>query len=175
MGEKVRGVNLNTEPELFELNQAGRMSHFGKPVMRNLGYKERTVRDYVYKLRNEHNLPKTERKREYSSVPELPPGQQLQADFGQYWAERQDARRIKLHFVIFILAHSRYKYIVWQTRSFTSVDFVRSLESCFESLGGIPRELVIDQDRLMTVDENYGDIIYTHEFERCKNRHGFTV
>lgn len=138
-------------------------------------YKERTVRDYVRKLRIEHNLPKTERKREYFSVPELPPGQQLQADFGQYWAERQDARRIKLHFVIFILAHSRYKYIVWQTRSFTSVDFVRSLESCFEAFGGIPRELVIDQDRLMTVDENYGDIIYTHEFERCKNRHGFTV
>lgn len=27
----------------------------------------------------------------------------------------------------------------------------------------------------MTVDENYGDIIFTQEFERCKKRHGFAV
>jgi hypothetical protein len=92
-----------------------------------------------------------------------------------YNAIRQGLNRIKLHFVIFILAHSRYKYIVWQKRPFTSIDFVNSLESCFEAFGGIPMELVIDQDRLMTVDENYGDIIYTREFERCKILHDFTV
>ena len=138
-------------------------------------YNERTTRDYVLRLRDEYNIPKTSRTRDYGPIPELPPGQQLQADFGVYNALRQGAHRIKLYFVIFILAHARYKYIVWQTRHFTSIDFVRSLESCFETFSGIPRELVIDQDRLMTVDENYGDIIYTHEFERCKNRHGFTV
>lgn len=27
----------------------------------------------------------------------------------------------------------------------------------------------------MVVDENYGDIIFTQEFERCKNRHGLAV
>ena len=27
----------------------------------------------------------------------------------------------------------------------------------------------------MTVSENHGDIIHTYEFERCKNRHGFSV
>ena len=81
-------------------------------------------------------------------MPELPPGIQLQADFGVFNATRQGMRRIKLYFVIFILAHSRYKYIVWQSRHFTSLDLVRSLESCFQAFGGIPRELVIDQDRL---------------------------
>jgi len=55
-----------------------------------------------------------------------------------------------------------------QTRHFTSIDFVRSLESCFQALGGCPAQLVIDQDRLMVVSENYGDIIFTQEFERCK-------
>lgn len=108
-------------------------------------------------------------------MPEFAPGVQLQVDFGVYNAIRAGARRIKLFFVIFILAHSRYKYIVWQTRHFTSIDLVRSLESCFQALGGMTKELVIDQDSLMVVNENYGDIIYTHEFERCKNRHGFTM
>ena len=139
-------------------------------------YPERTVRNYVFNLRKKHGLTKfCNKEREYSCIPELPPGQQLQADFGEYWALRQDKRRIKLYFVAFILAHSRYKYILWQTRPFHAVDFVRSLESCFEEFGGLPQELVIDQDSLMVVSENNGDIIHTYEFERCKNRHGFSV
>lgn len=138
-------------------------------------YKERTVRDYVLKLRREYDIPKHVATREYGTVPELPPGKQLQADFGEYNAIRHEARRIKLYFVIFILAHSRYKFIVWQDKPFTSIDFVRSLESCFQAIGGVPEELVIDQDRLMVVNENYGEILYTKEFERCKTRHGFEV
>ncbi len=138
-------------------------------------YKERTVRDYVAKLRKSYDLPRQKTGREYGSIPELPPGVQMQADFGFFNADRPGARRIKLYFVVFILAHSRYKYLVWQTRHFTSIDLVRSLESCFQAFGGRPEQLVIDQDRLMVVDENYGDIIFTQEFERCKNRHGFAV
>lgn len=138
-------------------------------------YKDRTVRDFVFKLRKLHDIPRVTATREYGNIPELPPGQQLQADFGVLHAIRENARRIRLHFVIFVLAHSRYKFLVWQSRHFTSIDFVRALEACFEAFGGLPQELVIDQDRLMTVDENYGDIIHTYEFERCKTRHGFTV
>lgn len=139
-------------------------------------YAERTVRNYVFNLRQKHGLVKTSIKvREYGCNSELPPGQQLQADFGEYWALRQDKSRIKLYFVAFILAHSRFKYVLWQTRPFHAIDFVRSLESCFEEFGGRPLELVIDQDSLMVVSENHGDIIHTYEFERCKNRHGFTV
>lgn len=136
---------------------------------------DRTVRDYVQRLRITCNLPKSICPREYGYTPELPPGQQLQADFGMYHALREGSRRVTLHFAIFILAHSRYKHVVWQDRPFTSIDFVRSLESCFEAMGGTPKELVIDQDRLMVVHENHGDILYTFEFERCKNRHGFMV
>jgi transposase len=138
-------------------------------------YRDRTVRDYVLKLRKQNNLPRQKKNRDYGPVPEMPPGQQMQAEFGVYNALRDGSRRIKLFFVVFILAHSRYKYIVWQTRHFTTQDFVRSLESCFEAIGGTPQELVIDQDRLMIVNENYGDIIFTQEFERCKKRSGFTV
>lgn len=138
-------------------------------------YNSRTVRDYVAKLRLQYAIPKRVKGREYGPVPELPPGIQLQADFGQYNAIRPGMSRIKLHFLVLILAHSRYKYVVWQARHFTSLDLVRSLESCFQAFGGVPSELVIDQDSLMVVNENYGDIIYTYEFERCKSRHGFTM
>jgi transposase len=139
-------------------------------------FAERTVRNYVNNLRKKHGIQKPCKNiREYGCIPELPPGQQLQADFGEYWAIREDKKRIKLYLVAFILSHSRYKHILWQTRPFTTVDFVHHLESCFEAFGGIPKELVIDQDHLMTISENFGDIIHTYDFERCKNRHGFNV
>lgn len=139
-------------------------------------FAERTVRDYVNKMRKEHGILKPiKNTREYCCIPELPPGQQLQADFGEYWAIREGKKRIKLYMAAFILAHSRYKYVLWQPRPFTTIDFISCLESCFEALGGLPKELVIDQDHLMTVSENCGDIIHTFDFERCKNKHGFSV
>lgn len=42
-------------------------------------------------------------------------------------------------------------------------------------MGGMPKELVFDQDRLVAVDENYGDIIYTREFEQFRQQMGFSV
>lgn len=43
---------------------------------------------------------------------------------------------------------------------------VEILNRAFEYFGGIPKQLVFDQDKIVAVSENYGDIIYTHEFER---------
>ncbi len=139
-------------------------------------YSDRTVRHYVNRVRLVHGIPKPAKStREYFVVPEMPPGQQMQADFGEYWAVREGRRRIKLYFVVFILANSRNKHVLWHTKPFTSAVFVQCLEDCFRAFGGMTQELVIDQDKLMIVSENGGDIIHTYEFERCKNRYGFTL
>jgi len=45
------------------------------------------------------------------------------------------------------------------------ISHVQMLLACFEYLGGVPAELVLDQDKLVAVSENYGDIIFTYEFE----------
>ncbi len=142
-------------------------------------YKEkhpsRTVRHFVAKIRKDYNILRNKQEREYGPVEELPPGFQMQADFGVYNALVDNKRRKKLHFVLFILAHSRFKFAVWQEKHFNALDFVRSLEMCFEALGGRTKQLVIDQDRLMVYSENYGEIIFTHEFESCKTRHNLNV
>ena len=39
----------------------------------------------------------------------------------------------------------------------------------------MPEELVFDQDHLVSVSENYGDVIYTEEFERFKQPMRFRV
>lgn len=138
-------------------------------------YAERTVSRYVKELRETHHLPKTEETRAYEAVQELPPGQQMQVDFGEKWMDTVEGGRVKVRFVAFVLSHSRYKYVAFQSRPFTAVDLTRVCRQCFSYIGGIPQELVFDQDGVVTVSENYGDVIHTYEFEKLRQDLKFRI
>ncbi|WP_235356920.1 IS21 family transposase [Bacillus alveayuensis] len=126
---------------------------------------ESTVRAYVRNLRKEYDIPKEIKTRDYEAIPELDMGEQIQVDFGKTWQETPDKRKVELYVITFVLSHSRYKYMEWLDRPFTTQDVINSHENAFEWFGGIPRELVYDQDHLIVVSENGGDIILTKEFE----------
>ena len=99
------------------------------------------------------------------SVDELPKGYQLQLDFGlKTVRSAYSSRYIKLYFVVFTLSYSRYKWGVFQDKPFLSGDLVRALYGCFDYFGGTPRQLVYDQDTIIVVSENGGDIIHTKAF-----------
>ena len=134
----------------------------------NAEYPERTVSRYVRELRETRNLPKTQETREYEAVEEMPPGEQMQVDFGEKWMPVAGGGRIKVRFAAFVLSCSRYKYLEFQSHPFTAVDFVNACRACFSYIGGIPREVVIDQDHIATVSENYGEVIHTYEFEKLR-------
>jgi hypothetical protein len=70
-----------------------------------------------------------------------------------------------LYFISFVLSHSRYKYAEWLDRPFTTRDVICAHENAFRKFEGIPYELVYDQDALLVVSENAGDIILTAEFQ----------
>lgn len=74
-----------------------------------------------------------------------------------------------------VLSHSRYKWGYFLDRPFCSADLVRCLDMCFEHFGGVPHELVFDQDSIVTVSENYGDIIYTYEFDKYRKLHSLNI
>jgi len=44
-------------------------------------------------------------------------------------------------------------------------EVIGHLLNCFDYFRGVPEEMVIDQDGLMVVSENAGDIIYTDDFK----------
>jgi len=127
---------------------------------------DRTVRRFVAILRERYGITRAEEpRRMYEAVEELPKGQQMQLDFGEKAVRpSHSSRYIKLYFAVFTLSHSRYKWGVFQDRPFLSSDVVRALYGCFEYIGGMPRQLVYDQDSLMVVSENNGDIIHTQAF-----------
>ncbi|MGG1690904.1 IS21 family transposase [Heyndrickxia ginsengihumi] len=126
---------------------------------------ESTVRSYVKELREIYQIEKTQHKRSYEAVQDPPMGQQAQVDFGQINQKTTNGKEIKMYFISFVLSHSRYKYVEWLDRSFTTKDVIRTHESAFDFFGGIPNELVYDQDSLIVVSENSGDLILTSEFQ----------
>ena len=129
---------------------------------------ERTVSRYVKELREEYRLPRHPNPRSYETVAELPMGQQMQVDFGQTTLKNVEGGWTTVHVAAFLLSHSRYKYAQCQSRPFTAADLVAACHNCFRYWGGMPREMVFDQDSIVCVSENSGDIVYTYEFEKFR-------
>lgn len=142
----------------------------------SVSVKRRTVSRYVQAVRKEWNLPKRSGKvREYEAVPELPMGKQMQVDFGQKNMKNINGGTTTVHGAVFLLSHSRYKYAEFQSRPFTTTDLIRSCRNCFAYMGGMPEALVFDQDSIVCVSENAGDIVYTAEFEKFRAECRFSV
>ena len=136
---------------------------------------ESTVRRYVREIRKEFNIPKTTHKRAYEAVPELPMGFQAQVDFGQTWQKNEQGQSVKLYVVGFVLSRSRQKYMEWLDRPFTTKDLIEAHKNAFHAFGGKPKEIVYDQDNIIIVNENNGDIIYTKQFEAYRKEETFQV
>ncbi len=122
---------------------------------------EKTLRNYIDYLIQTDKLRLRENIRTYTKVPELPFGKQMQLDFGQYRCRSG----LKLYIFAGVLSASRYKYVIFQDHPFKTREVINHLLNCFDYYGGVPEELVIDQDSLMVVSENAGDILYTRYFK----------
>lgn len=136
---------------------------------------ESTVRSYVKEIREKYQIEKKDNPRQYEGVSEQPIGKQLQVDWGQTKQKTTEKKEVKLYFIAFVLAHSRYKYMEWQDRPFTTKDAIRCHENAFRFYGGCAEEIVYDQDHLLTVSENAGDIVLTSEFQAYVNDRKFRV
>lgn len=139
------------------------------------GVSEGTVRNYVRQLREECGIPQVKYVRQYEAVDELSAGQQMQMDFGQIALRSSIARMVTLYFATFVLAHSRHKYVEWLDRPFTTRDLIRVHENAFEYYGGMTKEIVYDQDHLILVSENGGDLLLTKEFGEYQKTRKFKI
>jgi hypothetical protein len=122
---------------------------------------EQSLRNYIGYLIQTDGLRLDQGARLYTKVPELAFGKQMQVDFGQYRCRSG----LRLYIFAAVLSASRYKYAAFQGQPFRTLDVIRLLLDAFDYIGGRPEELVIDQDRLMVVSENAGDIVCTKDFQ----------
>jgi transposase len=136
----------------------------------------KTVYSYVMMVRRDHSIVRVSAsERQYSAVPDLPPGQLAQVDFGEKKLRRSTGEWVKVYFFVMLLCYSRHKFVVFIDRPFTSDDAVIAHEKAFEFFGGIPVEIIYDQDTVFLYRENGGDYIMTDVFERYQASRGFKV
>jgi energy-coupling factor transporter ATP-binding protein EcfA2 len=131
----------------------------------NLPGTARTLRNYISRLIKSGEIERTANRRFYAPVEELPFGKQLQVDFGETVIETGE----RIYIFASVLSASRFRYVAVQNRPFKTLDVVLHLLDCFEYIGGIPEEIVIDQDSTLVVSENHGDILLTKGFTQFKD------
>lgn len=136
---------------------------------RDISFAERTLRDYVSELRITEDIPKTAGYRQYNAVDDPPMGYQAQVDMGQIWLKNIKGKRICVYCFAMVLSHSRYKFVYWTDKPFTTASFIEAHEKAFAFFGGRTQEIVYDQDKVLAVSENHGDIIYTEGFENYQS------
>lgn len=137
--------------------------------------KERTLRRYVASLRTKHGIRKSVKIRQYQATEELPMGYQAQVDLGFINLMNTEGQKVKLTGFGLVLSRSRQKYVEWDDKPLTTARFIHMHYRAFEFMGGVPEEIVYDQDRLLAISENFGDVIFTAEFEKFRQQMGFRV
>lgn len=142
---------------------------------RSICFNEATMRSYVRSMRREYNIPKEMETRQYEAVDDPPKGKQMQVDFGEKKVFNADGKEVTVYVMCFVLSCSRYKYCEWQGKPFNTSDIIRIHENAFEYYGGFPEEAVYDQDHLILVSENHGELIYTKEFAAYLQKRRFKV
>jgi transposase len=135
----------------------------------------RSVRLYVSALREELGIPKPVSIRQYCEVEEQPLGFQAQVDMGQKMMTDMYGKRVKVYIFAMVMSASRMKFVCFQDRPFKAQTFIEAHDLAFRYFGGRPVEIVYDQDRVMSVSENAGDILYTEIFENYRQYAGFSV
>ena len=137
---------------------------------------EKTVFNFVLMVRGKHGIPKPFcNHRDYEMIDELPYGKQAQVDFGQYNMTTEDKKRKKVYFFCMSLSRSRFKFLWLSERPFTTLMTIIAHEKSFQYFGGIPEVIVYDQDTLMLVDENKGELILTDAFRSYVAYRGFKL
>lgn len=135
----------------------------------------KTVFNFVCWVRDKHRLPFIVSQRDYQIVEELPYGKQAQVDFGEYNMRTSLGGRVKVFFFTMVLSRSRYKYVWFADRYFTTELAIFAHQKAFEFIGGVPDEIVYDQDKLFIVNENGGDIILTSAFRAYTRQQSFSL
>lgn len=130
-----------------------------------LPFKERSFRSYVANVREKYDIRKTVYTRQYEAVDDPPMGGQAQVDMGEIILETHTGKHKKVYCFGMVMSNSRQKFVYWLDRPFTSDSFIKAHCKAFAYFGGRTKEIVYDQDKVLAVSENSGDIIYTEQFQ----------
>lgn len=134
----------------------------------------KTVYNFVEAVRRKYNLDKEGlSKRVYEKMPDTPYGEYAQMDFGESRMSTDRGGFVKVYFFVMVMSRSRQKFVYFSSTPFTSALAVYAHELAFAYFKGKPRKIIYDQDKVLLVRENLGDLILTRTFRAFVNEQHF--
>ncbi|MGL4493269.1 MAG: IS21 family transposase [Tannerellaceae bacterium] len=134
---------------------------------------EKTVYNFVQKVRKKYGIAKTSSTRHYQKCEETAYGEYAQVDFGERYMPDTKGGYIKVYFFAMVLCRSRSKFIFFSKTPFNAELSVYAHELAFEYYGGVPRKIIYDQDKVFIVKENFGDYLLTSIFDAYVSHSSF--
>lgn len=140
-------------------------------------FNQKTVYNYVQRVRQEENIPKDDEgtNRPYCMLEQTSPAEYAQADFGERWVPNTDGGKKKVYFFAMVLSRWRHKFVWFSDCPFTAELAAYAHELAFDFFGGVPHNIVYDQDKVLLRDENMGDYILTAHFRKLVSECGFNA
>lgn len=137
----------------------------------------KTVYNFTESIRARYGIKKHPDKapRQHEKLPEPDYGAYAQVDFGQYNMLTPGGMRKKVYFFVMVLCRSRQKFVYLQSTPFTAEHTVLAHQKAFHYYEGQPQRIIYDQDRVLIVDENLGDVLLTEQFKSYIGQAGFTA
>lgn len=131
----------------------------------------RALRNYIKPLREEIERDNF---RLYEPVLDMEPGHQVQVDMGESWIERDSTGdKFKVYFVAFVFSYSRYAYVSYQTKPYNTAAFIKAHLEAFNYFGGVARDYVYDQTKLVVIQEKYREVLFNKEFHKFALQYQF--
>jgi transposase len=124
----------------------------------------RTVRRYVAKIRP----PK---QREHKPIETLP-GEQAQVDWGHLGRIQVNSASLPLYAFVLCLSWSRVRYVEFIT-SLNMATFAACLHRAFEYVGGVPRQILFDNAKIVVSERVGGVVRYNEQLLRMAALYGF--
>lgn len=135
----------------------------------------KTVYNFTESIRARYGIKKHPQKepRQYEKLPEPDYGIYAQVDFGQYNMLTHGGMHKKVYFFVMVLCRSRQKFVYFQGTPFTTENTVLAHEKAFLYFEGRPYKIIYDQDRVLILEENLGDVLLTEQFKSYIGQAGF--
>lgn len=96
-------------------------------------------------------------------------------DFGQYVMRTEYKKNVRVYFFCMTLSFSRMKFTCFSVDPFDIKKTIDAHIAAFKYFDGRPQMIVYDQDKVMVVSENLGEVIFVKEFEDFIKVTGFTI
>lgn len=103
---------------------------------------------------------------------ETPPARQLQSDWGEITTSIAGVPT-KVYFIVNQLAYSR-RFHAWATDSLDAAHTYEGLIRSFEYFGGVPDEVLVDNQKAAVLQHRPGDVQFAPRFVDLAEHYGFT-